>query len=657
MRNNKGTHQGTALSCENVRQDDAQLIAQFQRGEVSVFDTLFRRHQDRVYRLARRFVKNPEDALDLTQDAFLRAYQRLPEFRRSAQFYTWLHRITVNLCIDFLRRNARRQMLTDGSAASTHAMAKVAGCRFTPPSEAVERAELDALFARRWCNCRRNSAKSSCFVIGMGFRSKRLPMCWDEQPALSRRICFTHAGGFGNLFAPICAMAGEISPSARPEIVYQLRGINLRIGEGIFVGLRAMYANKLRSLLTILGIIIGVASVLAMIAIGDGAKTIVLEETEKFGGASQFTMNRSGWVKRGDRWVRNRSGEYFTYGDVVAIETGCPSVELVIPRVAQWGGIVVVADGGAETRSGYNGVDVHFPIGMKWEVEHGRFFSETEFSDRKQVCVLGFEVAEALFGDNNPIDREVKVSRRTDWQRRERKLDRSMVRLTVTGVMAKRGTSLKYGFSWDNIVFMPLTTAQERFTGNPYVNRLTVKAKTVDLVDRAAEEVKAVIRRRHRNQDDFFHTWFLTDSMEELEKISQIITITLGSIAGFSLLIGGIGIMNMMLVSVTERTREIGLRKAIGAKRLDIVFQFLVEAVIMCSLGGLIGIGLGMAAAHGMAYVATQVAQVVDYWPSIISYEWMIISVSFSAAIGIFFGLYPALKAARLSPIEALRTE
>jgi putative ABC transport system permease protein len=186
---------------------------------------------------------------------------------------------------------------------------------------------------------------------------------------------------------------------------------------------------------------------------------------------------------------------------------------------------------------------------------------------------------------------------------------------------------------------------------------LTVKAKHIDLIDKAQEEVKAVMRKQHRNQDDFFHIWVLNESMEQFHKISLVIKITLGSIAGFSLLVGGIGIMNMMLVSVTERTREIGLRKAIGAKRRDILLQFLVEAVAICSIGGTLGIGLGIGAGHGMANIAVNIVKVVPEWPTVISTQWMVISVAVSAAIGISFGLYPAVKAARLSPIEALRTE
>lgn len=432
----------------------------------------------------------------------------------------------------------------------------------------------------------------------------------------------------------------------------------MKLTEGFSVGFTAIYANKMRSLLTMLGIIVGVASVLAMIAVGDGAKTIILRDADKLGGASQFSMFRGGWVQKKGRWVRNRSSEYLDYDDVIAIEAECPSVQWVIPRVPQWGGILIQAGDGAEKRTGYNGVDPHFPIGMNWTVQEGRFFTEGEFQDRQKVCVLGAEVATELFGDESPIGKEVKVSRRSDRERRRRRLgERSMERFTVVGVMTQRGRSLRFGWNLDDILFVPLTTTQERFTGNDHIRMLTIKAKSMDLVDKATEEVKAVMRKQHRNQDDFFHIWVLKESMEQLNKISLVIKITLGSIAGFSLLVGGIGIMNMMLVSVTERTREIGLRKAIGAKRSDILFQFLIEAIVMCSVGGLLGIGVGIAASHGMANLAVNIVKVVPEWPTVISKEWMVTSVAFSAAIGISFGLYPAIKAARLSPIEALRIE
>ncbi|MCZ6679397.1 MAG: ABC transporter permease [Candidatus Poribacteria bacterium] len=434
----------------------------------------------------------------------------------------------------------------------------------------------------------------------------------------------------------------------------------MKISEGFSVGFIAIRVNKMRSLLTMLGIVIGVASVLAMIAIGDGAKQVVLEDAQKVGGANQISLYRSSHIRKGNRWVRNRSNEYFDYGDVLAIEAECPSVEGVIPRIPQWRGVLVQTEGGAETRTGYEGITPFYQIGMKWDVQSGRFISEEDIANRQKVCVLGSDVATQLFGNQDPVGKTVKIARgagghRGRWGRRAQ--DRSMERFSIVGVMEPRGRSLRFGWNLDDRVFLPLTTVQERFTGNDRVRMISVQAKNVDLIEKATEEVKAVLRKRHRNQDDFFRIWEMKKGMEQLFKISKIIKIMLGGIAGFSLLVGGIGIMNMMLVSVTERTREIGLRKAIGAKRRDILLQFLVEAIVMCSVGGLIGVGLGVGAGYGLAHIAVKIVKVIPEWPAVISTEWMVISVVFSAVIGISFGLYPAIKAARLSPIEALRTE
>ncbi len=434
----------------------------------------------------------------------------------------------------------------------------------------------------------------------------------------------------------------------------------MRIGEGFSVGFTAIHMNKMRSLLTMLGIVIGIASVLAMIAIGDGAKMIVLQDAQKIGGANQVTLYRSGHIRKGNRWVRNRSNEYFEYGDVLAIEAECPSVEGVIPRIPQWRGVLVQAEGGAEKRTTYEGITPFYQIGMNWEPARGRFITEEDVANRTKVCVLGSEVASELFSNQDPVGKTIKIARSAGNRFRrgaQRSQDRSMERFTIVGIMKPRGRSLRFGWNLDDRVLLPLTTVQERFTGNDRVTMISVQAKHIDLVDQVKEEVKAVIRQRHRNQDNFFNIWEMKKGMEQLLKISRIIKIVLGVIAGFSLLVGGIGIMNMMLVSVTERTREIGLRKAIGAKRRDILFQFLVEAIAMCSVGGVLGIGVGVAAGYGMANIAVNIVKIVPEWPAVISTQWMIISVAFSAMIGIIFGVYPAVKAAQLSPIEALRTE
>ena len=433
----------------------------------------------------------------------------------------------------------------------------------------------------------------------------------------------------------------------------------MRIVEAVSVGISAMRSNKMRSLLTMLGIIIGVASVLAMIAIGDGAKEIVRQDAQKLGGANQFFLYRMSYKRVNNRWVRNRSSEYLKYEDILAMEAECPTISAATPQIWNWGGVLLLASGGTEIRAGWNGVDANYNTAMDWDVKEGRFITDEDVKNASKVCVLGDEIATALFGDKSPLGQEIKISRHNDYgnRRGQKGKRRYMERFTIVGTFVPRGTSLRFGVSFDNLAFIPISTIQERFTGNDQIPNIAVYAHTVEDVPKAVEEVKSVIRKRHRNQDDFIRIFEMHAGMAQLEKISKIIKITLGSIAGFSLLVGGIGIMNMMLVAVTERTREIGLRKALGAKSLDILLQFLIESVIMCGVGGAIGVGLGILAGEGMALLAVKIVKIVPEWPAVISLQWILISVSVSAIIGISFGLYPALKASSLTPIEALRKD
>ena len=417
----------------------------------------------------------------------------------------------------------------------------------------------------------------------------------------------------------------------------------MKLYEGISTGLSVLLQDKMRSALTMLGIVIGVAAVLAMLAIGDGAKRIVMQEFEKWGG--HFFVRRNPWIWRGDRVFPNRSSEYLKYEDVLAIEAECPSVESVIPSISSE--LLARAEGGATKWTEYNGVNSYFPAGMKWQIQYGRFFSEDEFNNRRKVCVLGIEVATELFGNQNPIGKEIKLSLQGGRPDRFR----------ILGIMAARGTSLQYGFSWDDVVFIPLMTAQDRFKGKRHVNYLNIRAIDNDSIEKAAEEIKSVLRKRHRNQDNFFDISFATAAVQELDKISRIIKIMLSSIAGFSLFVGSVGIMNMMLVSVNQRTREIGIRRAIGAKRSDILLQFLIESVVMCGIGGILGIGLGIGIGYGCSHIAVKIVKVIPHWPVVISLQWMAVSVSISACIGIIFGLYPAVRASQIPPIEALRTQ
>lgn len=419
--------------------------------------------------------------------------------------------------------------------------------------------------------------------------------------------------------------------------------------ESITVAIRALLLNKLRSLLTILGIIIGIAAVLAMVAIGDGAKEIILEDLEKINGINVFTVlqTSSRWVA--GRRVPARSGEYLNYGDVQAIERECLSVKMVAPRVPVWSRVLMQASDGTNIRAGYNGVNETYALAMEWDLATGRFISEEDVKNSVKVVVLGANVATGLFGEVSPLGKEIKIAHSSTSATKER--------LIVIGILMPRGRSLEFGFSFDDLVFMPITTVQQRFTGNDRIPQIAVHVHTVEDIPRAIEEVKTVIRKRHRNQNDFFGTFDVRLGLARLMKISILIKTALGSIAGFSLLVGGLGIMNMMLVAVGERTREIGLRKAFGAKRSDILLQFLSESIFMCSTGGIFGIGLGVFASKGMAYIAVRIVRIVPEWPTVLSPQWVLISIFFSMLLGVGFGLYPAIKAMRMSPIEALRTE
>ncbi len=424
----------------------------------------------------------------------------------------------------------------------------------------------------------------------------------------------------------------------------------MRFVEGIAIGIKALSLNKLRSLLTTLGIVIGIAAVLAMIAIGDGAKQIIIQDLEKIGGMNTFTLLRINRKRARGRWVTFHSREHFNYGDVLAIAAECPSVSVVSPRIPQWTRVLMQAPDGTHTRAGYNGVDATYTAAMDWDLQAGRFISEEDVENATKVAVLGANVAAELFGAASPLGKEIKISRASGQYRHQRE------RFTVIGTLVPRGRSLKFGFSFDDLAFLPVTTVQQRFTGNDRIPQIAVQAHTVADMPKAIEEVKTVVQKRHRNEE-FFGTFDVRGGVRQLSKISTIIKLALGSIAGFSLLVGGIGIMNMMLVAVGERTREIGLRKALGAKRSDILLQFLSEAVMMCGVGGVLGVGCGFVFSKAMAHLAVRIVEIVPEWPAVLSLQWVLISVSFSALLGICFGVYPAIKAMRLSPIEALRAE
>ena len=420
----------------------------------------------------------------------------------------------------------------------------------------------------------------------------------------------------------------------------------MKLRDAITSGIAHLARNKLRAGLSILGIFIGIASVLCMIAIGDGAKLLIARDIEKLGGTNQvqFWTRTSIWKHR--RFVR-RTTERYTLEDARAIEAECPNILFVLPKHEGYETFVTSRDG-RQARPLLEGVTADYAAGMHWDLHAGRFLSESDIEDAKQVCVLGAETATELFGDASPLGQEVKI--RYHWRQ-------APVRLRVVGVMKTKGRSLNIWYCLDDAICVPLTTYQQRITGTRYVEDLVVFFEKGSDIDGIVDSVKHTLRKRHRGKDDFIGLWIPKRTTKQLDHIEKVIKITLGSIAGFSLFVSGIGIMNICLVSVGEKTREIGLRKSVGAKWIHIFWQFLTESICLCLCGGILGIAGGWVAAHGMARLAVRIVQIVPEWPVVLSLPWILTSVIFSVFMGVSFGVYPAMQAARLSPIDALRTE
>ena len=421
----------------------------------------------------------------------------------------------------------------------------------------------------------------------------------------------------------------------------------MKFSGAIAAGMRHIKENRLRAGLSILGILIGIASVLCMMAIGDGAKQIIADDIEKLGGANQVQL----WIRQS---VRRRGRRYptterYTLGDAYAIEAECPDVTGVLPRNRRSRILVTSRMGGEFRSASLEGVTSDYAQLMRYDLQEGRFLSENDINNATQVCVLGANVAVELFGNTSAIGQEVKLRNHGR---------QAPVRMRVVGSMVPKGKNL--GVTWgslDDMICVPITTYQQRITGIRYVDRINIffqkDAEAYDIVKSA----RKVIRQRHRGIDNFTSYWRPKRTVEQLEHIEKVMKIALGGIASFSLFVSGIGIMNICLVSVGEKTREIGLRKSVGARRIDIFWQFLTESICLCLCGGVFGIAGGWLAAHGMARITVRIVPIVPEWPVVLSLPWMLTSVLFSVFMGVSFGVYPAIRAARLSPIDALRTE
>ena len=398
------------------------------------------------------------------------------------------------------------------------------------------------------------------------------------------------------------------------------------------IALRALARNKLRAFLTMLGIIIGVGAVIAMVAIGEGAKATIQAQIASLGTNVLIVLPGSA----NQAGVRTGLGSGVTTlvdGDARAMTREIRAVAYASPVLRRPDQVIA---GNLNWGTLTQGVAPEFQQIREWEIAEGRFLHEGDVESAAKIAVLGETVARNLFGNDSPIDAVIRLRN---------------VPFRVVGVLVPKGQSSQ-GQDQDDIILIPYTTMQKRLMRITFLQSIIVSAVSAERVQEAQEQITALLRQRHRiaqDREDDFTIRNLSDITEAATTSARVMAVLLGSVASISLLVGGIGIMNIMLVSVTERTREIGIRMAVGARSRDIMLQFLVEAVVMAATGGIIGIFLGI----GSSEVLKQWAQ----WPTHIDPTIVAIAFLFSGAVGVFFGFYPAKKAATLDPIEALRYE
>jgi len=404
--------------------------------------------------------------------------------------------------------------------------------------------------------------------------------------------------------------------------------------DGGKIAIGALRVNVLRSLLTMLGIMIGVGAVIVMVAIGAGARDMIGVQIRSIG--SNLILVVPGATVQGGARLGSGSVHTLKSTDAEAIAKESPAVKLTAPI---WGEVNQVVYGNRNWRTRITGTTADNFLIREWPIQRGRMFTPEEEKRAAKVVVLGLTVVENLFGDTDPLGKVIRMK---------------SVPFTVIGVLDRKGQSPR-GDDQDDAVFVPLRTSQYRLFGTPFpdeIQAMLVQAKDVSLIADAQKQIDELLTRRHkigRNQEKDFTVRNLTEILETAQKSLNIMTTLLGAIAAISLLVGGIGIMNIMLVSVTERTREIGIRMAVGARSADILSQFLIEGVVLSITGGLIGTALGIMAAFVFARTSG--------WPALVDPGTVLIAILFSAAVGVFFGFYPAFKASRLHPIEALRHE
>ena len=402
----------------------------------------------------------------------------------------------------------------------------------------------------------------------------------------------------------------------------------------IRIAFKALGRNKIRSGLTMLGIIIGVAAVIAMIAIGSGAKARIQEQIASMG--SNLIIVLSGSATSRSLHVGTGSVPTLTIEDSKAIAAECSAVKYNAPILQ---GVNQVVFGNQNWSTVTFASTPEALLVRDWPMARGRPLISSDVEGAAKVCLLGQTVVENIFGDLDPVGQVVRINQ---------------FPFTVIGVLSVKGQTT-WGQDQDDVVYVPLTTGQRLLFGQQFpgmVRSISVQATGSEVMNLAEEQITQLLRQRHRiraNQENDFSVRNLSEMIATAEESARIMSLLLGTVASISLLVGGIGIMNIMLVSVTERTREIGIRMAVGARGRDILCRFLVEALVLSLVGGIIGILIGI----GASYVVSRFFS----WPTLLSVQALILSFSFSGSIGIFFGFYPARKAAKLDPIEALRYE